>query len=277
MRRVWWRTAILAVAVAALGLFVYLKPDSPSGGYALSTVKPEAVRVIRLERPRKTTIALEKRGEDWFVTSPFAARAEPLQVERLLAIVGARSAARLAASDLERFDLARPAAHLTIDAQSFDFGIVNEVSREQYVLTGGAVYTVNPHYGALLPASPGELIARQLLGKSEVPVRIELNEFNIANEGGKWVLRPAGGDLSQDDLQRWVDNWRYASALRVEAYGEGTPAAEVKMRLKDGTALALGILSREPELALLRPDQKLVYYLSSGAARRLFARPGTKD
>ena len=56
---------------------------------------------------------LEKRGEEWFLTSPFAARAEPLQVERLLAIAEAKSPARLAATDLARFELdaARRAAH----------------------------------------------------------------------------------------------------------------------------------------------------------------------
>ena len=277
MRGTWLRTALLAAAVAALALFVYLKPATVTGEHALSTVKAETASTIRLERPRKEPIVLERRGEVWFLTAPVAARAEPLQVQRLLAIAEAKSRVRLAAADLARFELERPAARVTIDAQTFDFGIVNDVSREQYVLTGGTVYTVSPRYGAALPATPGDLIARQLLGSNEVPVRIELSEFTITSDGGKWVLTPAAGDPSQDDLQRWVDDWRNASALRVEPYGMGTPVAEVKMQFRDGTALSVGVLSRGPDAALLRPDQKLVYYLSSGAAKRLFSPPAPKN
>jgi hypothetical protein len=278
MNRAWWRNAILAAAVAALGLIVYLKPGTDATlEHALSAATPEAARTIRVERAGTAPIALEKRGVDWFLTSPLAARASPPQVERVLAIAGAKSAVRLAAIDLARFDLERPALRLTIDGQHFDFGIVNEISREQYVLTGGTVYAVSARYGAALPAGPADLLDRQLLARSEVPEHIELNGFSISREEGKWVSKPPGGDLSQDDLQRWADDWRHASALRVEPYRGGTPAVEVRIRLRDGKALSLGVLSREPEVVLLRPDEKLVYYLSKGAAKRLLSPPGATE
>ena len=273
MKRVGWLNAILAAAVAALGLFVYLKPAHTPIEHALSAAKPDAARVVRVERSGATPLVLEKRGEEWFLTSPLAARASPPQVERLLAIAGAKSAVRLAATDLARFDLERPAVRVTIDGERFDFGIVNEVSREQYVRAGETVYAVSPRYGAALPAGPGDLVDRQLLAKGEIPEHIELNGFTVSREEGKWVAKPPGGDLSQDDLQRWTDDWRHASALRVEPYGKGAPVAEVKMRFRDGKVLSLGVLSREPEVALLRPDEKLVYYLSRAAAKRLLAPP----
>jgi hypothetical protein len=274
MNRAWWRNAILAAAVAALALFVYLKPGTDATlEHALSAATPEAARTIRVERSGTAPIVLEKRGEDWFLTSPLAARASPPQVERLLAIASAKSAVRLAATDLARFDLERPAVRLSIDEQRFDFGIVNELSREQYVLTGGTVHAVSARYGAALPAGPADLLDRQLLARSEVPEHIELNGFSITREEGKWVSKPPGGDLSQDDLQRWADDWRHASALRVEPYGSGAPVAEVKIGFRGGKALSLGVLSREPEIVLLRPDEKLVYYLSKAAAKRLLSPP----
>lgn len=274
MRRAWWINALLAAAVAVLGLFVFLKPrtDAPAG-YSLAANKPDAARTIRIERPGAPAIVLEKRGEDWVVTAPLAARADPLRVQRLLAIGGATATTRLAATDLPRFELDRPAARLTIDAQPFDFGMVNSVSREQYVLTGGAVYTVGLAYGASLPGNPGDVIDKRLLRMNEVPVRVELGKFTVAREEGKWVLDPQGGELSQDDLQRWVDDWRHASALRVEPFARGVPLGAVRMQFRDGTALSLGILGREPELALLRPDEKLVYYLFKGSAQRLLSPP----
>ena len=274
MRRTWWINAVLAAAVAALGLFVFLKPRADAlVEHPLAAFKPDAARTIRLERPEATGVVLEKRGEEWVLTAPFAARADPVRVQRLLAIAGAKSAIRLAATDLPRFELDRPVARLTIDAQPFDFGMVNPVSREQYVLTGGAVYTIALGYGAALPGNPGDLIDKRLLRTNETPVRVELEKFTVAREEARWVLRPPGGDLSQDDLQRWVDDWRHASALRVEPFVRGVPLGAVRMQFRDGTALSLGILGREPEIALLRPDEKLVYYLFKGSAQRLLSPP----
>lgn len=309
MKRAWLRNAFLALAVAGLALFAYLKPgtDSPVE-HALSTISPEAARSIRVERLRAQPIALEKRGEEWFLISPLAARADPVQMQRLLAIAGAKSPARLAATDLARFELDRPAARLTIDSQAFEFGIVSDVSREQYVLTGETVYAVSPVYGAALPANAWALVSKSVLARNEVPVRIQSSEFTVARDNGKWVLEPGTedseqggkapsctpdfrgnlgsgiarsgacsevpkGDLSQDDFQRWIDDWRHASALRVESFGKGTPLAEVRMRFREGGELALGILALEPEVVVLRPDEKLVYYLSKGAAQRLLSPP----
>jgi hypothetical protein len=275
MSRAGWRNAILAAAVAALGLFVYLKPATDATAErALSAVKPEAARAVRLAHSGAAPIALKKRGEEWFLTSPVAARADPLQVQRLLAIAGRSPPYSSAATDLARFGLDRPATQLTIDEQRFDFGIVNDISREQYVLTGGQVHAVSPRYGAALPTGAGELISKQLLTPERDTDAHRIERIFVAQAEGKWVLKPPGEELSQDDLQGWVDAWRHASALRVEPHGKGTPSAEVKMRFRDGTALSLGILSREPEAALLRPDEKLVYYLSRGIAKRLLSPPG---
>src|SRR5215471_1952621 len=120
MNRAWSGTALLAAAVAALGLFAYLKPGTAPVEHALSSIGPTAARAIRVERPGQGAVVLEKRGEDWFLTSPLAAPADPFKVERLLAIAQAKSPVRLAATDLARFDLERPAARLMIDAQQFD-------------------------------------------------------------------------------------------------------------------------------------------------------------
>jgi hypothetical protein len=122
---------------------------------------------------------------------------------------------------------------------------------------------------------PDDLLRPAVAGKNEVPEQIELNGFSISGQTGSGWCNPRAA-TSQDDLQRWADDWRHASALRVEPYGRGAPVAEVKMRFRDGKALSLGILSREPEVALLRPDEKLVYYLSKGVAKRLLAPPREK-
>lgn len=89
-------------------------------------------------------------------------------------------------------------------------------------------------------------------------------------------LAGAASDLSQDDINRWVDDWRQASALHAAPFVHGKPVGEISVYLKNGKKLTLGILQREPELVLLRTDEKLQYYFVATVAKRLLLPPGAK-
>ncbi|MBI2509048.1 MAG: hypothetical protein HYV99_03460 [Betaproteobacteria bacterium] len=124
MKRSLWLNALLLVAVAGLGLFVYLRPKSDAPAeHALSALKPDAATRIQIERGGTAAIALEKKGDAWFLTEPFRARADAARVERLLEIARARATHRMPAADLARFDLERPETRMTIDGESFGFGL----------------------------------------------------------------------------------------------------------------------------------------------------------
>jgi len=274
MSRAWRRNAALLAAVVALAAFIHFKPakDAPVE-HPLSALKPAESRSIRVERSGAAPILLDRQQDSWIITAPFIARADDLRVRQLLEILEARAANRLAATDLARFELERPAVQVNVDGQSFGFGMVNPITREQYVLTGGAVFAVSPRYGAALPASAAGLASRQLFGTGEIPIRIELKAFTVEQRDGNWRQTPAASDLSQDDFVRWVDEWRRAAALRVEPQGKGKPLAEIKIQLTGGAELALGLLAREPELVLLRADEKLQYHFRADAAKRLLSPP----
>jgi hypothetical protein len=275
MSRLPWLNALLLVVVAALGALVYLKPggDAPVE-HSLSQLKPSDVKSIRIERRGAAAIALEKKAGGWVITAPLAARADELRVQRLIEIVEAKSAHRMAAGGLERFELEQPAARVTLAGQTFSFGMVNALTREQYVMAGDAVYAVNPRYGTALPADPFDLASRQLLGAGETPLRIELKEFTVEQRDGKWTLTPAhAGELSQDDLVRWVDGWRLASAIQVGPYVGGKPRPDIKIQLKNGGSFTLGILASGANLVLTRPDEKLQYYFRIDSAKQLLTRP----
>lgn len=269
-----WRTGALVAVVAILAVYVYFKPAREPAEYAVSNLKTQEIRSIRVERPGDTApLLLERRKDGWYVAAPFAARADALRAHQLLALAEAKSTHRLPAVDLARFELDRPVAWVTLAGQTFSFGLVNAVTREQYVLSGDFVYTLHPRYGAALPARAADAANRQLFAADELPVRIELREFAVEQKGGKWTLSPGAGAVSQEEFMRWVDEWHLASALRVEPWTRGKPFAEVKVRLKNGANLTLGILARQPELVLARTDEKLQYHLRAEAAKRLFSPP----
>ncbi|HET9404855.1 MAG TPA: DUF4340 domain-containing protein [Burkholderiales bacterium] len=276
MRRSMWLNALLAAAVAVLGAWAYFKSprDAPSG-HALSALKPSEAASIHIERPGAAPISLEKKAGAWVMTAPFAARGDESRVQRLLEILEAKSAHRLAATDLSRFELDPPQARVTIGRQAFSFGMVNAVTREQYLLTNGTVFALHPNYGTALPAHPGEMASPRLLGSTEKPVRIELIAFTVEQRNGKWTQMPAAKDPSQDDFLRWVELWQLSPAARVEPYVKGKLLEAIRIQLKDGATLALGVLAREPELVLLRADEKLQYHFRAELAKRLLSPPGT--
>lgn len=274
--RSWLLNAALAAAVIALGAFVYFKPrsDAPAS-FRLSALRADEVKQIRVERKGDPPLVLERKGDSWQITAPLSTQADSLQVERLLAILDARSAHRLAATDLARFELEHPYVRVVIDGERFGFGAVNAVTREQYVLAGGAVYAVELRYGAMVPATVGQMIKKQLFTMNEAPVRFEFREFTVALKDGKWHVSPPTGELSQDDINRWVDAWRHAAALRAELSAGDKPVDAIKLEFRNGTALRLDILRREPELVLARPDEGVRYHFAAETARRLLAPPAS--
>jgi hypothetical protein len=278
MSRAAWLNAALAILVAALGAFFYLRPTTDSAvELPLSALKARDALSLRIERAGAVPVVLEKRQDGWFITAPIAARADDARVQQALAIVEARSTHRLPAADRQRFGLEPPAARLIVDGQTFGLGLVNELTREQYVLAGDAVYTVHPRYGAALPVSAFQMASRQLLASGELPQRIALKDFTVEQRDGKWTLSSGSGDLSQDDLIRWVDEWRLASALRVEPGPAMRARDEIRIELKNGSRLALGVISREPELVLARSDEKLQYRFGAALAKRLLSPPAALE
>ena len=277
MSRVGWLNAALAVIVVALGAFFYFRPAQDAAvEYSLSALKPSEARSLRIERAGAAPILLDRKQDAWIISAPFAARADASRVQQLLAIVEARATHRLPASDLGRFGLEQPEARIIVDGQPFSFGMVSDITREQYVMSGDAVYAVHPRYGAALPVNAVQMASRQLFGADEAPVRIALKDFAVEQRDGKWTLAPRARDLSQDDLLRWVDEWRLAGALRVEPRSAARVQDEIKVQLKNGGGFTLGILSREPELVLARSDEKLQYRFRAETAKRLLSPPSNE-
>jgi hypothetical protein len=277
MTRGWLLNGFLLVAVAVLAAFVVLKPRSDVPPHQrLSTLKADTVNAIRLERSGDPPVVLQRKQGKWMVLAPLSARADRFQVERMIGILDASATQSMPAQDLARFGLDRPLARLVIDGTQFDFGAVNAVTREQYVHTAGMVYAVALRHGAALPASATQLLAKQPLDPDDAPVRMAFPTFTVAHDGSRWQVSPPAGELSQDDINRWIDGWRHAAALRTEPYAaDSEPQERMEIVLRSGRSLTLQVLQKNPELVLGRSDEKLRYHFSREAAKRLLSPPGT--
>jgi hypothetical protein len=281
MKRSLLVNVVLALLVLGLGLWMTLKPgDKGPEDFPLSAQKPSEVDRISIRRPGLPEFVLEKHEGAWRQSAPFAARAESSQTGRLLDLLAARSTQKLPATDLARFELDKPFATVTLGKDTFAFGTVNTLTSEQYVLSGDAVYLVSPVFGYGLPTREDSLASHRLLGDDEVPVGVEAPGATLAQKDGKLTLTRADGANaeapSQDDLSRWLEGWRYASALTTQIAKDIPSGEPLRVMLKGDRKIEFVIVARAPDVKLFRRDENMLFTLSKEQGTQLLALPGRR-
>jgi Domain of unknown function (DUF4340) len=273
--RVLVNLALLAAVtgLAAFALFGPKQGENKSG--PLSDLKPENAASIQVERSGQPALALERHGAEWRLSAPLAARVDSVKVQRLLQFLAAPPSRRLPAEDLARFDLARPQARVSVDGHDWAFGMLNPLTQEQYIQDGDWVYLVDGRLTAEVLAPASRFLSRHLLGDGESPVAFEIGALKLEQQAGRWVVSPPPAEApSQDDLNRWVNEWRLAAAGEVQATGVSSGSGDkIRLRLADGRDLSFEVQAREPDLVLVRADEGLAYRFPKAVGERLL-QPG---
>ena len=266
----------LIAALVALSLLAYYKPwESADPTIKLTHLKRGDVVRIVIEPRGAAAIKLEKLAGAWRIVTPLNAQAEDTQVDKLIDIVNANSRQKLAKIDLAEFDLNPPPVRVTLNDQAFAFGRINAVTNEQYVATADGVYLAPPLYGYGIPTDAAKLLSRRLLDEGEVPVAFDFGRYRIVRDDkGKWEAAGAFAaakdqPLSQDDFNRWADEWRHTSALSVAPDKGGRAREQVAVRFKDGKTVTMGIVQKEPDFQVVREDNSMRYHFGVEVGRRL--------
>lgn len=265
--RIWLNLALL-LAVAGLASLLYFKPQSNAPSeYRLSSLQAGDIKSIMIDKP--AVLSLEKRDRGWFITHPFKARANAVQVERLLEMLSVTSKQRFPANDLMRFDLDQPQARLTLGEQTFSFGAFNPLSAEQYVATADNVYLVSPRYGAAVAMPPNTFVNHLLLADNETPSGFDFPGYKLTRVNGAWSMSPTPAELSQDQLNRFADEWRLAYSIASEPAKPAPGAEQIRIMLDNGGSVLLQVLQKQPQLILLRDDEMIAYRFTGDVAKRL--------
>lgn len=281
MKRGWAVNLLLLIGVIGLGVYAFHKSKEPKEpSFKLSMLSPSAVKTIVVEPRSDPAYRLERRGELWFLAAPMEARADQSQVQRVLDLLSASSKEKLGATDLQRFDLTAPVLKVVIDGQTFAFGSTNPLTQDQYVATGDAVYLVSTYFASLVPKQADRMLTHRLFSEKEIPVGFAFKGFSVEQKEGKWTLTPPAQQSerpSQDDLNRWADEWRYASSLATRAWS-GKPGHDlVRVKLSDGKTIPFTVVQTTPELILARADEKLQFQFSGEMSRRLLQPEPAKE
>jgi hypothetical protein len=265
----------LIAALVALSLYSYFKPwHSAAPILKLTSIRRDDVSRISVEPRGGTPFRLEKLGGTWRIVAPFNAQADVTQVDRLADIVNANAKQKMANADLAQLGLNPPQVRVILNDQAFAFGNVNDLTYEQYLAAADGVYVVAPLYGYGIPTDATKLLSRRLLDAGEIPVDFDFGRYRIVRDDkGTWAasgeFAMAKDAVSQDDFNRWADEWRNTSALSVEPDKGGGARQKISLRFKDGKTVAIRVLQTAPDFQLVRSDNAMRYHFGVEVGHRL--------
>ena len=267
---------VLVLLLTGLVLYAFFRPKEQSDpGVRLTQLKRDDITRITVERRGSPAIQLQKRDGSWRISAPLQTRADPIQVERLTDIVTATAKHKLPPGDPGGYELDPPQVKLTLNDQAFAFGRINDVTYEQYVATAGAVYLVAPFHGHGVPVEITKLVSRKLLDDAEVPIAFDFGRYRIVKDDrGAWTVEGAypaqlRNPPSQDDFNRWADEWRFTSSLGAEPRRGTRGKDRLVVLFKGGKKADMEIVQRQPEFLLVRSDENMQYRFGAEVGRRL--------
>ena len=278
MKSRWIVNLLLLVLVLGIGAFIKFRPQQETKvadvSYEISTLKLSAFTKLSIEFPAKAGVTFEKQDGYWYLTQPYKARADQMLVQRILSLVGAKSAQKLPLKDLAQFGLDQPKLKLKFDDQQFIFGTFNPVTSEQYVAFQDAVYLLPITYAESAQSPIEEYLDKSPFKPSEQKQiagfdfshleQWENNRLNVTLVNGEWKASDPKAKPTQADMKDWFDSyWRNISVQRVETYTPDRrmtyPSFEVK--LADGKKVHFDKIQESPELLLGRPDEGTLYHV----------------
>lgn len=277
MKSRWLLNLALLVAVVALGaLYVYHRDEQKTrGGPPLTAIAPDSITRLRLERPGRPDIALQRKDGAWRMTEPLAARASRFNAETLLRVAGARSELALAAAadGLAQYGLAAPQVRLRLDDEVIAFGSLHPFRHQVYVLYRNEVHLIPGQALGAVNRGYSHFLDGRLLEEDARLTALNLPGFTLRLEDGAWRRQPPDRTLGADRLSEFVAQWSNAYALSVERYGGRPALAAIRLTVARGEqkpkTLALGILQYKPEFVLWRQDEGLQYHFPEETGKKL--------
>ena len=277
MKNRWLLNLALVLLVGLLVLVAVIKPGGKKSpeSQTLTTLAPDSIQRVRLQRPRQPEVVLEKATDLWRLVAPRAARANNFRINELTQLASAPVTTRFPAppGELGKYGLDKPLATVILNDAAIHFGAMHPLNNELYVLHAGQVQLV-PASALRAASTPLEdLLSPGLLDDKAKLLALRLPGFRLKqNDQGAWIRSPELKELASDRINRFVDEWRYARALSVSAY-TGKPAKErITITVDDNgrpRTLEFGVVARKPELVLVRYDEQLEYHFPDDAVTRL--------
>ena len=259
----------LLAAVALLIALAYFKPDVKHGTAEPPLVAdPEKTRELRIALAGQPEVDLRREGDAWLMQAPLRRPADAALMQDFLDGLDAPASNSFpaAGADLSKYGLDKPLARFWLDGTEYDFGGMQPISKQSYLLSGGRIYLVGSYLFYRIAHDAYGWLDHRLLPQGARITALQLPHATLTQDAkGDWQIAPADKTLDQAALHKFVQGWQDAVAMNVAAYHRAKADGEVAVvleGLKD--PLRFQILEDSDYLVLARPDLGFEYQLDMG-------------
>ncbi len=231
----------------------------------LSTIDPASINHIRVARPGKPDLVLQKSDPDWQITSPIQTAANSFRTSSLLALLQTRSISTVL-SDPANFGLTDNQVTVSFDNHVFRFGNSNPLDNSRYILHNNIIHLVEDTLYEQLRQDAAFFADTRLLPAASALVRVKLADLELAYINDIWTQVSGPGRPAIADIAR---HWSQIEATRVSLAQATTTPVDIILETASGDLIELSILADSPELLLRRIDTGTVYHLPGQTAADL--------
>lgn len=134
----------LGALVVVLALVVWWAPSGQVPGVPLTDLEPRAIREIRVSDRQGLKFALVRDGDNWRLTHPRVAPADPVQAAALAGLARAVSYRQFPLSDLDpkSLGLDPPGLRMELDEQVLELGATDPIQDRRYVRVADQVHLI---------------------------------------------------------------------------------------------------------------------------------------
>lgn len=266
----------LLLLIVILAALVILEPgiEEEAPPTPLTHLEPTAVDRIILRRPGHEPVTLSRHDGGWWVERDSGPEvpANAMRVSNLQRLAAAESHSRFTpgSGELEKYGLSDPRAVVRLGDQSIAFGDTDPLNNRRYVLVDGVVHLITDSYYRHVIAEASSFYDKALLPGNPAINGLRVPGLTLnKSPQGQWLAEPEV-DVSADNLNALVDEWRYAQAMEVQtAVERGAAAGEVVVDTSDGE-FRFKLYEEDGERVLVRDDLSLAYVFARETAQRLF-------
>ena len=273
---------VLAVVLAALLVLVIFEPEKkqPAPKVPLTTINPADIHHVVVEQTQQPSIDLKKINGEWEMTKPFAIAANSDRVGNLLSILGTTSLAQYkdSAVDLAQFKLVRPELVLYLDSHKLSFGTTEALAGNRYVQIGNIVHLIRDRFTYLIRGPATSLVSPALLPKGAKLTALTVPGMTFTSTKTGWHVTPDKDVKSADQVNQFLDEWRYARAARVTKMNDNpdnamkNPSNIITVKMADKT-LHFQLDRTKDEVLLSRADKGLQYHFQTDMGDKLLKLP----
>lgn len=272
----------LAMVLAGLVAIVVFQPGKkhPEPIALLTSINPADIRHIVVVQTQQPRIELKKINDEWEMTKPFTIAANSVRVGNLLSILGTTSLAQYkdTAVDLAQFKLEKPDLVLYLDNHKLAFGTTEALAGNRYVQIGDRVHLIRDRYTYLIRGPATSLVSPALLPSGAKLTALAVPGMTFTSTKTGWHVVPDKDVKSADQINQFLDEWRYAQATRVtKMNGKADsamkkPSSTITVKMADKT-LHFQLDRTRDEVLFSRPDMGLQYHFQTDMGDKLLKLP----